>query len=201
MSNSIFKPEKFFDLSRFKFSDIFNGVDNVWEILPKISDYLDSFFHKGVIIANYKNKKNVYIGDGTFIHEGAEILGPTIIGNNCVINHASYIRQGCLLGDNVKIGHAVEVKNSVLLNGAIVAHLNYIGDSIVGNDVNISGGAVTANFRLDKRKIKVREEGKLNNTNLSKFGGIIGDNSIIGVNSVVNPGTILGKNSVVYPLT
>lgn len=192
--------EKFFDLSSFEFRDIFEGVEFVWEALPKIGSYLESLFSKGIIVGNYKNKKNVFIGEGSVVRDNVEILGPVIIGKNCIISHASYLRENCLLGNNVHIGHAVEVKNSIFLNGGVAAHLNYIGDSVIGNNVNISGGAMLANFRLDKKPVTVRNGKAFIETRLQKFSSIIGDDSNIGVNAVLNPGTILGKKTIVYPL-
>lgn len=195
-----FKKENFFDLSDFEFKDIFSDIDSVWDVLPKIGPYLELLFSNKILIGNYKGKKNVFIGEGSVVHDNVEILGPVIIGKNCIISHASYLRENCLLGDNVRIGHAVEVKNSIFLTGGVAAHLNYIGDSVIGNNVNISGGAMLANFRLDKKPVAIRNREEIINTNLEKFGAIVGDDSIIGVNAVLNPGTILGKKTIVYPL-
>lgn len=195
-----FSPGKFFDLSDFQYAELFQDVTNAWEVLPKLSDFLHAQFEKGIVRGNYKDKKDVFIGEGTVIQNGSEIIGPAIIGRNCILSHAALIRGNCLLGDNVNIGHAVEIKYSICLKGAAVAHLNYIGNSIIGNNVNISGGAILANHRLDRKLIAVRDGDKKTETNLQKFGAIIGDNSNIGVNAVLNPGTLLGKNTVVYPL-
>lgn len=202
MEKSFFTTEHFFDLSRFEFADIFVKKEFVWEVLPTIGHFIESLFARKILVSNYKNRKNVFIGEESVVHESVEILGPAIIGKNCVIGHASYLRENCLLGNNVCLGHAVEVKNSIFLNGAISAHLNYIGDSLIGNNVNVSGGAMLANYRLDKKPVIVRNgRDILINTNLQKFGAIVGDESRIGVNAALNPGTILGKGSIVYPLT
>ena len=56
-----------------------------------------------------------------------------------------------------------------------------------------------ANFRLDGKPVIVRGSKKIE-TRLAKFGSIIGDDSKIGVNAVLNPGTVLGKKIIVYPL-
>lgn len=201
MEKTRFFKESFFDLTGCCFPEIFDGAEFVWEVLPKIAIYIKLQFQKGILIANYKDKRDIFIGKGTIIQEGAVILGPAIIGKNCVIGHGSLVRENCLLGDFVHIGHAVEVKNSIFLNRAKASHLSYIGDSLIGNDVNISGGAMLANFRFDKKPVTVRVNNERINTNLQKFGAIIGDGSNIGVNAVLNPGTILGKKTIVYPLT
>lgn len=98
------------------------------------------------------------------------------------------------------IGHATEIKHSIVLSNTALAHLNYVGDSILGSGVNLSGGATLANWRFDKKDITVRGEGFEIPTGMEKLGSIIGDESFIGVNAVINPGTILSKKTLVFPL-
>lgn len=191
MAENSFKVERFFDISAFSHASIFTDVTYVWEVLPKIEAYV-----KGLL-----GGQKIKTGDGTVVEEGAYVKGPAIIGKNCSISHGAYIRENVIIGDNVHIGHGVEVKNSIVMSNTAVAHLNYIGDSIVGSNVNIGGGAKTANFRLDGQTIRIKIEGKSIDTGLAKLGAIIGDGSKIGVNAVLNPGTVLGKNCHVYPLT
>ena len=79
-------------------------------------------------------------------------------------------------------------------------HFNYISDSLIGNKVNFGGGSKIANFRFDKKEIKIKDKEKLISTGFRKFGAIIGDNSQLGINCCLNPGTVLGKSCLVYPL-
>lgn len=184
-----FSPSMFFDLSNFNHKAIFE-VEDVWEVLSKIQEFIKN-----------NSSETVTLGKGTVVEEGTFIKGPAIIGENCFIAHGAYIREGVIIGNNVKIGHSVEVKNSIILNNTSIAHFNYIGDSIIGNNVNFAGGAITANFRLDGAKVKIKNGDTEIETNLTKFGAVVGDGSKIGVNAVLNPGTILSKNSKVFPLT
>jgi NDP-sugar pyrophosphorylase family protein len=193
--------EDWLDLSSFNCSSIFENVNFPWEVLAKISSYLDLRINERTLPANYTKKNNVLIGNGTKIEADAVIKDAAIIGENCSIGNGVLIRGGCIIGDDVQIGHGVEIKHSIILNKSAIAHLNYVGDSIVGKGVNISGGAIVANFRLDKGEIKVNIDDQKINTGLIKFGAIIGDDCVVGVNSVLNPGTVLGKNCNVYPLT
>lgn len=188
----------YFDLSIALFGDLFVESRYVWDVLPKIAPYIHSLFTKGSFSPNYPN--TVFIGKGTVIEEGAFIKGPAIIGENCFIGHTAYVREHCLLGNGVRIGHGAEVKNSVIFPRSVVAHLNYVGDSIIGSRVNVAGGAKLANFRFDGGNIKVPVGGERIDTGLVKFGAVIGDDCQIGANAVLNPGTILGKHCVVYPL-
>lgn len=198
MSHS-FRAETFFDLSRITFADLFAGTENVWDAIRKLDDYIAAQFETGKIKSNYGKDGNIFIGEGTVVEDHVQIIGPAIIGKNCLIRHAAYFRAGCLIGDDVLIGHGTEIKHSVMLNGAAAPHLNVLSDSILGNDANFSGGAITANFRLDKRPVRVKHNDSHNETGLLKFGAIIGDGSNVGVNVVTNPGTLLGKNTVVHP--
>lgn len=200
MRDTLFTPEEYFDLADVSFSDIFDTCVHVWDALPRIEDYIAGQFERGIIKPNYKDSSNIFIGEGTTIEPHVVINGPAIIGRNCTISHGAYFRGGVLLGDNVHIGHGSEVKHSILMNGSAVAHLNVVLDSIFGKRVNFSGGAVTANYRFDKQPVTIKHAGAVYETGLSKCGALIGDDSNIGVNSVLNPGTVLGKKTIVYPL-
>lgn len=182
------------------FEELFSNLAP-WESVSLIIPFIQKAFADKTYVANYKNRSDVFVGEGTKIHHSVDIIGPAIIGKNCTIDHAAFIREGSIIGNNVHIGHAVEVKHSIILNNTMIAHLNYIGDSLIGSNVNISGGAILANLRLDKKNISIKtQDGHVIDTSLQKFGAAVGDNTIIGVNSVINPGTVLGKNTVVFPL-
>ncbi|MDI6785692.1 MAG: glucose-1-phosphate thymidylyltransferase [bacterium] len=145
--------------------------------------------------------EQIYIGKGTVIEPGAYIKGPTIIGNNCEIRQGAYIRGNVLVGNGCIVGHTTEVKNACFLNQAKAGHFAYIGDSILGNKVNLGAGTKLANLNIRNAPIQLRLNGKDINTNLRKFGAILGDDVETGCNSVTNPGTILGKGCAVYPNT
>jgi bifunctional N-acetylglucosamine-1-phosphate-uridyltransferase/glucosamine-1-phosphate-acetyltransferase GlmU-like protein len=94
------------------------------------------------------------------------------------------------------IGHCSEVKSSILLQGAKLAHFNYVGDSIVGSNVNLGAGVVCANIRLDKLDIFLKIKGERLATGRKKLGSIIGDGSSVACNLVLNPGTTLFSSTL-----
>lgn len=188
-----FLAPDFFDLEKFDHKDLFNSNHSVWEALKKLDLYIDKKLAEA-------QKEKIVIDPTSTIQDTARIEGKAVIGKNCIIGHGVLLRNGVVIGDNVFIGHGGEIKHSIILNDTSIGHLNYVGDSVIGNNVNISGGAIIANLRLDRAPVKVKNEEILIDTGLEKFGAVVGDGVTVGVNAVLNPGTLLGKNSLVYPL-
>jgi bifunctional N-acetylglucosamine-1-phosphate-uridyltransferase/glucosamine-1-phosphate-acetyltransferase GlmU-like protein len=73
-----------------------------------------------------------------------------------------------------------------------------VGDSIIGNNVNLGAGVKLANYRLDQGEVTFLFESEKIYTGLNKFGAIIGDNSQVGCNTVLNPATFFEKNVVCF---
>ncbi len=154
-----------------------------------------SVLHAGAILFDTQ----ISVGEGTVVEPGALIKGPTIIGNHTEIRQGAYIRGNCLIGNGCVVGHTTEVKTSILLDGAKAGHFAYIGDSILGNDVNLGAGTKLANLKIVDVEMRLKVEGQIYNTGLKKLGAILGDGVETGCNSVTSPGTLLGKASLVYP--
>lgn len=136
----------------------------------------------------------VTVEEGAIIEPGAYVRGPAFIGRGSVIRHGAYIRGNVYVSANCVVGHATELKNAIMLEGAKVPHFSYVGDSIVGARVNIGVGAKITNTKITKTPILVL------GGQYKKFGALIGDDSQIGANSIINPGAIIHKGSLVYPL-
>lgn len=196
-SSSVFSPKTLFDIDNFEYNNLFIDSEFAWEVISSLSQFLQEFFKKKP--GNFAKK--VFVGKNVVIDKTVRIIGPAIIGDNTTIAFNSYLRENLIIGSGCIIGHAVELKNTVVMNKSNIAHYNYIGDSIIGSDVNFGAGAKTANFRLDGKNISVKDlRGNAISTNLEKFGALVGDNTKIGANSILNPGTVLGKECIVYPL-
>ena len=197
-------PHDYFDLHSFQHRALFHGVQRVWEALDRLTEYLDSYRGwevLGEIAPEAIVRGPVFIGRGTVVEPNAMIIGPAVIGENCVIRHAAYLRGYVLVGDRCVIGHCTEVKASVLLDGAAAPHFNYVGDSIIGNEVNLGAGTVCANLRLDEAEVCALDlSGEKTPTGRSKLGAIIGDSSRTACNIVLNPGTLLPRHSLVRPV-
>lgn len=186
--SSLMGKEQFFMLP---YTGALASLKYPWHVL----DVMNILFQK---IKAYKGKnvvikKNViiegpvYIEDGVKIFENTKIVGPcyigknTIIGNNCIIR-ASHIGADCVVGFNCDVTRSYVGDNCWF-------HSNYIGDSVLEENVSIGSGAVLANLRLD--------DGEISSTGRNKLGAMIGCGVRIGVNASIMPGVKIGKNSFI----
>lgn len=142
----------------------------------------------------------IVIGRGTRILPGAVIEGPVWIGENVTIRPGAYIRGGCWIGDGCVVGAHTEIKRSVLLEGARAPHQNYVGDSMLGAQVNLGAGAILSNFRHDGGEIHTRGlDQTFISTGRRKLGAILGDDVHVGCNCVFHPGVVVGRGTAIYP--
>ena len=139
------------------------------------------------------------IGKGTRILAGTYIEGPVSIGSDCLIGPNSHIRPYTSIGDSCRIGNSSEVKGSIIGDRSKVPHLSYIGDSVIGNDVNVACGCVTANLRHDKGMVRSMVKGRLEETGRNKFGTAIGDGARLGVNTIIYPGRKIWPGKTTLP--
>ena len=155
---------------------------------------VENLMTEGVTIVD---PDNVWISPETQIEADTTILpfvyitGKNKIGKNCKIGPFSHLRGNVTLGDNVRVGNFVEVKNSTIKSNTNVSHLSYIGDSELGQGVNIGAGTITANYDpISKVKSKT----------IIKDGANTGSNSVLVApvemeeNSMLAAGSIATKN-------
>ncbi|WP_116108576.1 LpxA family transferase [Lewinella sp. IMCC34191] len=168
-----------------------------WEIARDLAEIIRE------AIASLPPKFNV-AGDRA-IHETATVeanvtfQGPVILEAGCHVKANAYFRQGAWLGERVTIGPGCEIKSSVICLRTAIAHFNYIGNSLIGADVNFEAGSVTANHfnEREDKAISVILNGQRHATGVTKFGAVVGDRSRIGANAVLSPGTILAPDTIV----
>ena len=198
----MYQPADLFDLSQTEHASLFEGCQYAWDALKRLQAYLAANLRpalrnrcEGVAFIG----KQVFIGEGTVVEDGAMIKGPAIIGRGCQIRHNAYIRENVIIGNGCVVGNSSELKNSLLFNAANAAHFNYIGDSILGHKAHLGAGVKISNFKLFPGNITVEIDGVPFDTGLRKFGALLGDGAEAGCNAVLNPGSILGRGAVVYP--
>jgi bifunctional N-acetylglucosamine-1-phosphate-uridyltransferase/glucosamine-1-phosphate-acetyltransferase GlmU-like protein len=111
----------------------------------------------------------------------------------------AYLRGGCWLAAGCTVGPGAELKSSFVFSESELAHFNFVGDSILGEGVNLEAGSIVCNFRneRDDKEVLVYLGGSLRRTGVQKFGALVGDRCRIGANAVIAPGALLGPGTVV----
>ena len=142
---------------------------------------------------------DVEIAEGARVEAGAYIRGPALIGPGTEVRQGAYIRGNVLTGTDCVIGHASECKSAVLLDRAKAPHFAYVGDSILGADVNLGAGVRLANLKMVAGTVTIRlADGSRIDTGMPKLGALVGDRTQIGCNAVTSPGTVVGPDCIVY---
>lgn len=171
-----------------------------WEIIDNLENILLQKIK--VLDNNYKIENNIAIHKTAIIEQGVILKGTVIISENCFIGAHAYLRGPTFLSKSVKVGPSSEIKQSIIFDNAAIAHFNYIGNSIIGQNINFEAGSICANHYNERqnKNIWVTQNGTIIDTKTEKFGSLVGDNSKIGANAVLSPGTILEKCSIVKRL-
>lgn len=138
-----------------------------------------------VKVGAYSIIKNAGIGKATIIHPFSHIE-QTKIGSNCRIGPYARLRPGSSLHDGVHVGNFVEIKNSEIAANSKANHLSYIGDSIVGSQVNIGAGTITCNYDGANKHRTVIEDGVFIGSATQLIAPVtIGRNATIGAGSTI----------------
>lgn len=185
----VFDPRRPWDLLGAPLDELLDG-------LP--SSRLDTPIPPGVHLLGDR----ISIGKGVRLAPGVVLEGPVRLGDDCEVRPGAYLRGGVWIGDRCVVGANVEIKHAILLDGAHAPHLNYVGDSILGKDVNLGAGTILSNFRHDGSEIEIpdSQDGRHRvATGRRKLGAILGDGVLTGCNSVLHPGCVVGAGTQIYP--
>jgi len=186
---------------------LFEQVTHVWDAVRELPAFIEKIIEPRVLgeveEGAWIEPNRVQVGEGSRIERGAIVRGPTIIGRKTVVRSGAYIRGHVMVGDECMIGHGTETRQILVLNKSNIPHKNCIFTSLIGNRVNIGGLTNTANFLLSGKQVLIRieMEGKQQSfsTGQTLFGAIIGDDSKVGGNILLQPGTIIGRRCLIYP--
>lgn len=198
----------FENTSEFPLPQLFDGVEYPWQVLAAADRLLAEILvrdgvrdMRGEARGECRFEGAYSVGEGTVIHHGAVIHGPVYIGRKCKIQSGALLRPGTVLGDGCEVGHGSEVKHTVLQNGAKVASLSFVGDSVLGRSARIGSGMITANRKFDQSRVFARVEGERVDTGTDFLGLVLGDYARVGANCVTQPGTLIGPHTWIYPGT
>lgn len=149
-----------------------------------------------LLYPNVRIEGRTTIGDGCTVYPGSRIVDSTI-GNNVIVKDCSLIEESTIadgasvgpfahlrpksvIGEKAKIGNFVEVKKSTIGEGSKVNHLSYIGDAIIGKDVNVGAGVITCNY-----------------DGYEKYPTVIEDNVFVGSDAQLVAPVTIGRGAII----
>lgn len=158
------------------------GRDTV--IFPHTIIQGDAVIGEGCSIGPFTQLVSARLKENVTVRQS--VIEDSDIGSGCIIGPYAYIRPGCSLDSQVKVGDFVELKKAEIGRGSKVPHLSYVGDAVLGQNVNVGAGTITCNYDGEK-----------------KWTTVIGDNAFIGSNTnLVAPvrvgcGAVVGAGSTI----
>ena len=146
----------------------------------------DTKIGKNVIIDPYVViGRKVKIGNNVRIHSFCH-LEDSKIENNVNLGPYARLRPGTVLQIGSKVGNFVEVKKSKIGKKSKINHLSYIGDTTIGNSVNVGAGTITCNYDgVKKNKTKIKNNVFIGSNSSLVAPITINENSVIGAGSVI----------------
>jgi len=176
-------------------SDLWMDIVYPWDLLNvneamlhNISASVSGVIEKGVTM-----KGAVSVGKNTSIYSGCYIVGPVVIGDGCEIGPNTCIFPSTTIGNNSVVHPFCEIRNSVLMDDLRIGSNSYISHSIIGR-----GSIAGHNFTIIPGKTTIEIEDEF--TKLDNIGVMIGEDSTIGSNVIVEPGVIIGRKTEISPL-
>jgi bifunctional UDP-N-acetylglucosamine pyrophosphorylase / glucosamine-1-phosphate N-acetyltransferase len=171
------------------------GPNNTY-ISAEASIGRDTVIYPGTMIeGKTRIGDNCFIGPNCFIKDsilGAEVevrcsyIYGTRAGNGAKIGPFAHTRPGTVLKPNVRVGNFSEVKNSVISRASKINHLSYIGDSFLGEGVNVGAGTITCNYDgIRKNKTYIGSKSFVG-SNVNFVAPVkIGPNTVIAAGSTI----------------
>lgn len=180
-------------------SGAFASLKYPWHVLDAneiLLSHIKSHRGKNVEIKlNVFLEGNVFLDDGVRVFENTKIIGPCYIGKNTIVGNNNIIRQSHI-GANCVTGFNTDITRSYVGDNCWF-HSNYIGDSVLEENVSMGSGAALANLRLDDEDIhSAIQDGRVH-TGRNKLGVLVGGHVRIGVNASIMPGIKIGTNSFI----
>ena len=158
-------------------NDVYIDVNNVFEGDVTLGD--------NVTVESNNVIRDCDIGVGSVIHPNCHMESSSV-GANCEIGPFARLRPGASLANQVKVGNFVEIKKSTVADGSKVNHLTYIGDTEIGERVNVGAGTITCNYDgANKYKTEIGD-GAFIGSGVNLVAPVkVGTNATIGAGSTI----------------
>ena len=120
------------------------------------------------------------IGDGVTVRNGCIVSGARV-SEGAILGPYSHLRPGSDIGPGAHVGNFVETKKAKLGRGAKANHLTYLGDAVIGENVNVGAGTITCNYDGVKKNVTVIEDGAFIGSDSTLVAPVrIGRNAYVG---------------------
>ena len=137
------------------------------------------------------------VAEGASVESFSRISGPCYVGPDTRV-HSALLREGTSVFEECRIGG--EVENSIIMPHTNKSHLGYVGDSIVGEWVNLGAGSAFSNLKNTYGSVRAEVEGRRVDTGMTKFGPVIGDMAKVSIGCMIYAGKTVGVASHVSGL-
>lgn len=138
----------------------------------------------------------VIVGDNVTIESGAFIKGPVSIGNNCLISANTKLYPNTTLGDTCKLGG--EISHSIIHGFSNKHHSGFLGNSYIGEWVNLGAGTNNSNLKNNYNTITVHLNGEQVETGSQFIGLFMGDHSRTAIGARFNTATFVGVGCNIF---
>ena len=139
----------------------------------------------------------IFIGNGTKVHSGSRITGPTYIGDKVIIP-TGLIREGCSIGPVCRIGG--ELEETIIQGYSNKYHTGFIGHAYVGEWVNMGAATTDSDLKNTYGNVRVATKGKSVDTRSTKVGCFIGDHAKTSIGTQIYTGKKIGIASQIHGL-
>ena len=140
----------------------------------------------------------IYIGANAEIMEGSVVRGPLAMCESSALKMGSKIYGPTTIGPHSRVGG--EVKNSVIFGYSNKGHEGFLGNSVLGEWVNIGADTNTSNLKNNYAEVRLwdYETEAFAKTGLQFCGLMMGDHSKCGINTMFNTGTVVGVSCNIF---
>jgi bifunctional UDP-N-acetylglucosamine pyrophosphorylase/glucosamine-1-phosphate N-acetyltransferase len=129
---------------------------------------------------------NSFVGSGTTIHANS-LLEEAQVGENCDIGPFARLRPGAEIHEHARVGNFVEIKKTVLGRGSKANHLTYLGDAMIGENVNVGCGTITCNYDGANKHLTIVGDNAFIGSGVELVAPVtIGAGATIGAGSTIN---------------
>ena len=136
------------------------------------------------------------IGDRVTIRNHCVIAGASI-ANDATVGPFTHLRPEVSIGEHAKVGNFVEMKNTVLGAGSKAMHLSYLGDAVIGSNVNVGAGTITCNYDGARKHQTTIEDGAFIGSDTQLIAPVtVGEGAYVGTGTTIREDVPAGALAV-----